>query len=756
MLMSRKHQGRYRIIGHRDLHTRKDLRFLRVVLLLRYEALLEHRLQLLELRHLVVVLSHHVRRYGRGHSSDFCGHRENKAVARHHPRAFDVLLFVLAVELPRSFLWMDDHGPVIDQARPRNAYNRKRNPDAFQLGHLVVLTSLQHHFEVFLVDTGRTQALREVGQRAKVALSQQYGLPGSATCTCSVAMARDLSSTRKDAKKRFRTTRARCPTMAPSWIRSSRPYPPALPPLPCKLRYPATDGTWSQETSVDARQCVLRNLERDLAWWRTERSSRCNRPRSPDVDGTLCRVRAQDRLQVLTNMMLLRSSNGRLSARILLDPGDVRGPMRHWPARPIAALQQLSALQQRIDDGTLPPLPNFTAIINPADQPLQDARTDWCGLVPVLSNSRVSGENRDLMMPDFSFAPFSYLTNSIGANMSATLSVPRGWPEEREAIYRAGRRLPYQQKRRSLFWRGGQTHELRRVYSEAIASGRVKLQGGIDADVRLCGTGHCSLSDGVAPEAWCDHQQLLSLPGHSFAVGFKYTLLCSSLVVRGAYDPPVPCGKSACPKTYEQFWHAGLKDGEHFLTSHVVEDLPDAVRRANARPDGSLIASRAADYAYTVLDPEFISEYWHALLAGYAGLFDWDDPELALAPAMCARQPRTRWLNQAEHVCFRGARLGHCYMKLMGTSRDQDFVPIPSTQSMAEQCATTAGMQDLYRSFASVLPVRFAGGAPNVSEAARSALQAWKEGSFKKVPKNKLFQEGLFKKQASSRNKHGR
>ena len=95
-------------------------------------------------------------------------------------------------------------------------------------------------------------------------------------------------------------------------------------------------------------------------------------------------------------------------------------------------------------------------------------------------------------------------------------------------------------------------------------------------------------------------------------------------------------------------------------------------------------------------------------------------------------------------------------MKLMGTSRDQDFVPIPSTQSMAEQCATTAGMQDLYRSFASVLPVRFAGGAPNVSEAARSALQAWKEGSFKKVPKNKLIQEGLFKKQASSRNKHGR
>ena len=140
----------------------------------------------------------------------------------------------------------------------------------------------------------------------------------------------------------------------------------------------------------------------------------------------------------------------------------------------------------------------------------------------------------------------------------------------------------------------------------------------------------------------------------------------------------------------------GLKDGEHFLTSHVVEDLPDAVRRSERASRRVSHCFRAADYAYTVLDPEFISEYWHALLAGYAGLFDWDDPELALAPAMCARQPRMQWLNQAEHVCFRGARLGRCYMKLMGTTRDQDFVPIPSMQSMAEQCATTAGMQDLY------------------------------------------------------------
>ena len=95
--------------------------------------------------------------------------------------------------------------------------------------------------------------------------------------------------------------------------------------------------------------------------------------------------------------------------------------------RTVAALQQLSALQQRIDDGLLPPLPNLTAILNPHDSPQQFARTDWCGLAPILSNSRVSGENRDLMMPDFSFAPFGYLTNMIDANMSAGVAVPRGW-----------------------------------------------------------------------------------------------------------------------------------------------------------------------------------------------------------------------------------------------------------------------------------------------------------------------------------------
>ncbi len=46
-----------------------------------------------------------------------------------------------------------------------------------------------------------------------------------------------------------------------------------------------------------------------------------------------------------------------------------------------------------------------------------------CGLVPLLSNARVSNEHRDLMMPDFSFAPFSYLTNLIDADSAAAFSV---------------------------------------------------------------------------------------------------------------------------------------------------------------------------------------------------------------------------------------------------------------------------------------------------------------------------------------------
>ena len=156
---------------------------------------------------------------------------------------------------------------------------------------------------------------------------------------------------------------------------------PPLPPLPCALPYDAA-GQWSPATTAAARECVLRNLDRDVSWWRRQRKD-CDlaRRRIPDVDATLCRVRSQGPRSVLTNMMLVRSVHGRLQAMILQDPGDERGPMRHWPGRPVAAIQQLAAVQQRIDEGVLPPLPNFTAVLNPHDQPYQFARYDWCAVV---------------------------------------------------------------------------------------------------------------------------------------------------------------------------------------------------------------------------------------------------------------------------------------------------------------------------------------------------------------------------------------
>ena len=343
--------------------------------------------------------------------------------------------------------------------------------------------------------------------------------------------------------------------------------------------------------------------------------------------------------------------------------------------------------------------------------------------------ARVSGENRDLMMPDFSFAPFSYLTNTLDANMSANAAVPRGWPAERHAIYSAGRRLSWDLKRRALFWRGGQTNEQRRVYTNAIVHGNVTLPTDVHTDVHLCGA-HCSLSDGVPPEAWCDNQILLSLPGASFAVGFKYTLLCSSLVVRGAHSPRESgscAAAKSCPRIYEQFWHAGLSADEHFVTSRTVADLPRAVKQALRAPQTPVVATRSADYAYHVLDPQFISEYWHALLTGYAGLFDWPstDSGPSATADMCSRPHRQAPYNSAERTCFRGLR-DTCTHTLIGEGQ-HDFVPLPSPSEIAVECSTTEGLQRLYRRFTRVLPYRFLDGS-NVSEATREALWRWKRG----------------------------
>ena len=139
---------------------------------------------------------------------------------------------------------------------------------------------------------------------------------------------------------------------------------PPVPPPSCALPYSAY-GDWTAATTAAARRCVLDGLRRDLGWWR---DSACGgKPRLPALEATLCRVKGYSVRTMLTNFVLVRSHNGKLSAAILIDPGDPGGPMRHWPGRAIAALQQLAEMRRRIEEGALAPLPNFTAIVNPHD-----------------------------------------------------------------------------------------------------------------------------------------------------------------------------------------------------------------------------------------------------------------------------------------------------------------------------------------------------------------------------------------------------
>lgn len=80
-----------------------------------------------------------------------------------------------------------------------------------------------------------------------------------------------------------------------------------------------------------------------------------------------------------------------------------------------------------------------------------------------------------------------YLTNALIADPTASFDVPRGWPVERAAIFAAGQRTAWRNKKRALFWRGGETHAQRKVYSSALKSdGSVKLPAGVAADAVLC------------------------------------------------------------------------------------------------------------------------------------------------------------------------------------------------------------------------------------------------------------------------------
>ena len=66
-----------------------------------------------------------------------------------------------------------------------------------------------------------------------------------------------------------------------------------------------------------------------------------------------------------------------------------------------------------------------------------------------------------------------------------------------------------------------------------------------------------------------------------------------------------------------------------------------------------------------MLDPDFISEYWHALLGGYAALFDFSSFATQSAQDVCSRPHRSSPIHPSERVCFRGPR-GGCSFKLFG------------------------------------------------------------------------------------------
>ena len=100
-------------------------------------------------------------------------------------------------------------------------------------------------------------------------------------------------------------------------------------------------------------------------------------------------------------------------------------------------------------------------------------------------------------------------------------------------MYQAGIRAEWAKRRKTLYWRGGLTHPQRQTYADGLNAPSLRLPNGLAPDAFLCDK-HCSSDQGVPPAAWCENRMLLSMPGHSFAVGFKYTMLCGSLVVRGA------------------------------------------------------------------------------------------------------------------------------------------------------------------------------------------------------------------------------
>ena len=67
------------------------------------------------------------------------------------------------------------------------------------------------------------------------------------------------------------------------------------------------------------------------------------------------------------------------------------------------------------------------------------------------------------------------------------------------------------------------------------------------------------------------------------------TALDSPLLLALQGSHAAGCEGASCPRVYEQFWHAGLSESEHFASSRAVDDLGAVLAQAQARKDAALV-----------------------------------------------------------------------------------------------------------------------------------------------------------------------
>lgn len=167
-------------------------------------------------------------------------------------------------------------------------------------------------------------------------------------------------------------------------------------------------------------------------------------------------------------------------------------------------------------------------------------------------------------------------------------------------------------------------------------------------------------------------------------------------------------------------FHAGLRAEEHFVSSSSAADLAPALARALRDPArAEEMSARGREFGSAVLDPEFVTRYWHALLSGYGALFDWG-AALREAPSpaeACARRPAPR--NRGERLCGRG-KGDDCDLTPLDLVGDRLFTPIPSPAELRPFASDPAA---LHRRFARVIPRRFSYESRAPDPAAQWALQ---------------------------------